>query len=67
MRDFFAPCCMTMMIDESEDDELANGNKDSISYGSFIKSWKSYSIISKEKKGKKYLSLKNYFNNNNNN
>ncbi|VDK75807.1 unnamed protein product, partial [Litomosoides sigmodontis] len=34
-KDFFAPCCMTMMIDESEEDELANGNRDSISYDQF--------------------------------
>ncbi|VBB31487.1 unnamed protein product [Acanthocheilonema viteae] len=35
-KDFFAPCCM-MMISEYENDELANGDKDSLAYGSFIK------------------------------
>ncbi|KAL4002106.1 Ion transport family protein [Acanthocheilonema viteae] len=31
-KDFFAPCCM-MMISEYENDELANGDKDSLAYG----------------------------------
>ncbi|KAM3724271.1 putative voltage-gated potassium channel [Dirofilaria immitis] len=34
-KDFFAPCCMTIMISESDDDESPISDKDSDSYNQF--------------------------------